>query len=75
MRIDLYTKTVLTVIALCLLWLCVNGSPLSTPAYAEQDREVFIAGWRDQGGELHRLPGPGAGAIVSPRPLPVTTAR
>jgi hypothetical protein len=26
MRIDLYTKTVLTVIAACLVWMCVNGA-------------------------------------------------
>ena len=26
MKIDLYTKAVLTVIALCLIWICVNGA-------------------------------------------------
>jgi hypothetical protein len=26
MKIDLYTKTVLTVIAVCLVWMCLNGA-------------------------------------------------
>jgi cobalamin biosynthesis protein CbiD len=36
MRIDLYTKTVLTVIAVCLVWMCINGA---TPvAWAQADK-------------------------------------
>jgi hypothetical protein len=35
MRIDLYTRTVLTVIAACLLWLCVILTPTSTTLSAQ----------------------------------------
>jgi hypothetical protein len=35
MRIDLYTRTVLTVIAVCLLWLCVILTPSSTTLSAQ----------------------------------------
>ena len=47
MRIDLYTKLVLTVIAACLVWICVRGTVLSTPVQAQarpQPQEVIIAG-------------------------------
>ena len=37
MKIDLYTKTVLTVIAMCLLWMCVDGA---TPAVGAQAAKV-----------------------------------
>ena len=37
MNTDLYTKTVLTVIALCLVWMCVNGA---TPVARAQDELV-----------------------------------
>jgi hypothetical protein len=33
MKIDLYTKTVLTVIAACLVWICMNGA---TPVVGAQ---------------------------------------
>jgi hypothetical protein len=33
MRIDVYTKTVLTVIAVCLVWMCLNGA---TPVVGAQ---------------------------------------
>ena len=36
MKTDLYTKAILTVIAMCLIWMCVNGA---TPvAWAQADR-------------------------------------
>ena len=30
MKTDRYTKAMLTIIALCLLWICANGVPTST---------------------------------------------
>jgi spore coat protein U-like protein len=36
MNPDLYTKTVLTVIAACLLWLCVNGTTPTASAQTTQ---------------------------------------
>ncbi len=38
MRIDLYTKVVLTVIAACLVWICVSGAALA-PVMAQNTRE------------------------------------
>jgi len=35
MRIDFYTRTVLTVIAVCLLWLCVILTPTGTAVSAQ----------------------------------------
>jgi hypothetical protein len=35
MRIDLYTRVVLTGILLCLVWLCVALTPIGTPAMAQ----------------------------------------
>jgi hypothetical protein len=34
---DLYTKIVLTVIAVCLVWLCVQQTSLTAPAYARDN--------------------------------------
>jgi len=57
MRIDLYTKAVLTVIALCLIWMSLGGSSLLTPVSAQSsgyDR-VIISGWSDENGKEHKL--------------------
>src|SRR4029450_6640919 len=35
MKIDAYTKAVLTVIAACLVWMCVNGATPTTHAQAK----------------------------------------
>ena len=50
MRLDLYTKTVLTVIAGCLLWLCAmqTGRPLAAqqaPTLEKAPQPVVIVGW------------------------------
>jgi hypothetical protein len=46
MRIDLYTKTILTVIAACMVYLCF-GRPPAVPAVQAQTQptRVVIAGW------------------------------
>jgi hypothetical protein len=36
MKTDTYTKFILTVIALCLIWLCVGGSPRVVNAQSPQ---------------------------------------
>ena len=33
---DLYTKIVLTVIAACLVWLCLHNVPFTSPSYAQE---------------------------------------
>ena len=64
MRIDTYTKFVLTVIAICLIWLSVGG-PALLPGVSAQARQsqyasgygrVVIAGWVDERGGEHQLP-------------------
>jgi hypothetical protein len=40
MNADLYTKTVLTVIAACLLWMCVNGATPTASAQAAQPPQL-----------------------------------
>jgi len=34
MKTDLYTKTILTIIALCLVWICIS---ITTTAFADRD--------------------------------------
>ncbi len=84
MSVDRYTKLVLTVIAVCLVWLSAGGPSLLTPVSAQQDdpgNRVILAGWVDQNGNVrqfpnpyqpsgNRKPGDGRGAIPS-HALPV----
>lgn len=57
MRIDLYTRVVLTVIAVCLVWLSVGGPSLLTPVAAQNTgyERVAIVGWVDAAGLEHGL--------------------
>lgn len=55
MKADLYTRVVLTVIAACLVWLCV-GPLLTAPVEAQSGYErIIIAGWADEKGREHQL--------------------
>ena len=48
MKADLYTKAMLTIIAVCLVWLCMGGPSLMTAAQAQSGRtEVVIVGWKE----------------------------
>jgi hypothetical protein len=50
MRIDLYTKLVLTGILGCLLWLCATVSPVATPVHAQLGpTPVIVAGYQANG--------------------------
>jgi hypothetical protein len=50
MRIDLYTRVVLTVIATCLIWLCVVLTPVGTPLRAQSNvQNVRIVGVKHPG--------------------------
>ena len=61
MRLDLYTKAVLTVIAACLVWISLGGPSLLVPLSAQQQsrtsgyERVLIAGWIDVNGKEHQL--------------------
>ena len=76
MTVDRYTKAVLTVIAVCLLWLSMGGPSLITPVKAQENR-VYLAGWIDEQGYTRPLPIPPAagkgapGKPVPPAPLPI----
>jgi len=80
MRIDLYTKAVLTVIALCLVYLCVDRPSVASTVQAQSQegqfqrqllQRVVIAGWLDSEGQERRLPGDVPSTVKGPRPLPV----
>ena len=76
MRVDLYTKTMLTIIAATLVWLTFAG-PVGTTAQA-QDRtpsRVIVVGWEDPQGYLFRLPGGDRNLMTSGLPLPVIDRR
>ena len=60
MKTDLYTKVVLTIIALCLVWISFGGPSVLTSVSAQQGRasgydRVIIAGWLDNTGKEHQL--------------------
>lgn len=66
--IDTYTKFVLTVIAGCLLWLCLAPVLRPVTVAAQPTERVAIAGWIDQNGNEIRLP---ARTGIGPAGLPV----
>jgi hypothetical protein len=79
MRIDFYTKAVLTIIAGALVWLCVAATPLGTPVTAQGTpalTHVVIGGWVDASGTQHRLPVPNTAIASLPvaSHAPMTTA-
>jgi hypothetical protein len=47
MRTDFYTKTILTVIATCLVWLCIQPMVSPEPASAQSAQRVVIVGIDD----------------------------
>ena len=54
---DRYTKAVLTVIAVCLVWLSVGGPSVLPSVSAQSGYErVVLYGWVDQGGAERRFP-------------------
>lgn len=70
MRIDFYTRVVLTVIAACLVWLSFGGPALLPIAHAQSTgtNQIVIAGWTDSDGIVHRLGDPSTANV---RGLPV----
>lgn len=74
MQADRYVKTVLTVIAACLVYLCVALTAWPSVS-AAADQDVYLAGWiaAGDGGRIRtvRFPEPG-GLSTHPAPLPVS---
>jgi hypothetical protein len=68
MKIDRYTKGVLTVIAACLLYLCMcsSAASINVSAQTREGERVLIAGWVDRAGNVRPL--------SREYPLPVNTA-
>ena len=61
MSVDRYTKLMLTVIAVCLVWLSLGGPSLLTPVSAQQGvqgERVILAGWVDENGNVLTFPAP-----------------
>lgn len=58
MKTDTYTKVVLTVIAVCLVWMSLGGASLITPVEAQNVTPVRIVGWIDSANGSHQLPLP-----------------
>lgn len=57
MAVDRYTKAILTVIAVCLVWLSLGGPALITPVSAQGDGErVILSGWVDETGSVVKFP-------------------
>jgi len=54
MKTDLYTKTVLTIIAICLL--CITGRDMVVPAYADKKEIIDINIAKIDGRYLGRVP-------------------
>ena len=74
MRVDLYTKVVLTVIAMCLVWLCLDRSQVSPVAHAQNEyQRMVIVGWQTANGEYVNFPNVDRGTRSAG--LPVLTAR
>lgn len=74
MRVDLYTKSVLTVIAICLVWLCVRNASVASVAYAQGDasgayQHVVISGWVGGDGVVRAFPAPAVAGKAAPLPV------
>lgn len=73
MRVDGYTKAILTIIALCLVWMCIRGTAV-TPLSAQGPQEVVLVGVRGARTILAVRPTgdwyEAALPVDAPRPLP-----
>ena len=54
MKIDAYTKVILTIIAGCLVWLSLGG-PSIVAAQDNRAQRVVLAGWTDAGGYVRPM--------------------
>jgi hypothetical protein len=60
MRVDLYTKAVLTVIAAALVYIAVALTPVGTKVQAQSETRavVRLVDWTDKDGNAHPFPLP-----------------
>ena len=76
MKVDLYTKAILTIIATTLIWHTFSAHGVTT--VQAQDRtpsRVVVVGWEDPQGYVYRLPGGDRNLMNSGLPLPVIDRR
>jgi len=75
-RTDVYTKLMLTIIACCLVWLCLTGAfpitALEAQTPSAPDR-VLLAGWVDSNGYVRTFPP--VGSNINPLPVAVVQQR
>jgi hypothetical protein len=71
MAVDRYTKVVLTVIAVCLVWLSAGGPSLITPVRAQDNQRVILAGWVGRDGIVRQL---NPGGMAGGESLPIWVA-
>jgi hypothetical protein len=58
MRVDAYTRAVLTIIAVALVWIAAGGPSLVPPVEAQGNTQrVVVVGWEDRLGYSYTLPG------------------
>jgi hypothetical protein len=55
MKIDRYTKVILTIIAACLVWMSLGGPSLVTTANAASPMVVYVAGTWDSNNRPHNF--------------------
>ncbi len=53
MKTDLYTKAILTVIALCLVWICVNGAAPVARAQADRPQPTPVVLVNEKGDAIY----------------------
>ncbi|RPI57405.1 MAG: hypothetical protein EHM55_01920 [Acidobacteria bacterium] len=70
MKTDIYTKAVLTVIALCLVWMCANGATPVAWAQADRAQPAPVVLVNERGVPL--FTSDGLRVNVGAEPLPVT---
>lgn len=70
--VDRYTKLVLTVIAMSLVWISLGGPSLITPVDAQVGDRVILAGWIDEKGAFKSFPSPPV-TMIGGKPVPLST--
>jgi hypothetical protein len=76
-KIDWYMRTVLTIIAGSLVWLCINSEAATAEVQAQTAaQKVIVAGWADEDGYIHPFPPQTIGrSSTAPSGLPVRDVR
>jgi len=74
MKTDTYTKAVLTVIALCLVWLCVNDATPAAQAQADLAQPARVILVDEKGVPIYTAQGVRVNLGAAPLPVAVNNA-